>query len=159
MKRITFLFVILLFTSCEYFEKKKVYTDDLLQEELKTFNWNEVDTYPTFEACEQVTDKVASKRCFQQVVLQHVNQYLKDQHLVVTTSVNDTINLSLAINHQGQIEVQNIKSKEETERAIPHIDSLLRESVMTLPKIYPAIKRGQQVKTVFKLPIVVKITE
>ena len=35
-------------------------------------------------------------------------------------------------------------------------DSLLVASVKDLPNIFPAIKRGQQVKTEFKLPIIIK---
>jgi hypothetical protein len=47
--------------------------------------------------------------------------------------------------------------KPETKTEIPNIDSLLINSLKTIPKIYPAIKRGQQVTTSFEFPIVVRI--
>ncbi len=62
MNRIAFLFLIVLFTSCEYFDKKKINSKDLLEEELQTFNWNDVDTYPTFSSCDSITAKANTTR-------------------------------------------------------------------------------------------------
>jgi hypothetical protein len=157
MNRIVFLFLIILFTSCDYFEKKKVNSEDLLKEELQTFNWNDVDTYPTFSNCDSITNKDESKTCFQNTLLTNVNLYLEHQNLVVSDNVNDTIRLKLVIDSKGMLEVESISVKPETEFQIPEIDSLLRESLKSIPKIFPAIKRGQQVTTVFELPVIVKI--
>ena len=59
-----FLLIILL-TACNYFEKQKVNSEDLLEEELQTFNWNEVDMYPRFSNCDSIIEKEESKICFQ----------------------------------------------------------------------------------------------
>ncbi|WP_296311053.1 hypothetical protein [Winogradskyella sp. UBA3174] len=157
MNRFAFLFLIILFTSCDYFEKKKVYSDDLLEEELKTFNWNEVDTYPTFSSCDSITVKADSKVCFQNTLITNVNQFLSEQNLVVSNDINDTITLKISIDKKGILQVESIRYKPETEQEIPEIDSLLRQSLKSIPKIYPAIKRGQQVTTAFELPIIVRI--
>jgi hypothetical protein len=157
MRPIVFLLIILLATSCNYFEKKKVNSKDLLEEELQTFNWNAVDTYPTFSSCDSITAKEESKLCFQNTLLIHVNQFLEQQNIVVSEDVNDTITLKIIINNKGILEVESIDYKPETTIQIPEIDSLLRQSLKGIPKIYPAIKRGQQVTTVFELPIIVKI--
>ena len=157
MNRVVFLFLILLFTSCDYFEKKKVNSDDLLEEELQTFNWNDVDTYPTFNSCDSITAKAASKACFQNTLLSSVNQYLEQQNIIVSEDVNDTIRLQLIIDNKGILKVDSITVKPETRFQIPEIDSLLYQSIKSIPKIYPAIKRGQQVTTAFELPVIVKI--
>ncbi|MFC0603111.1 hypothetical protein [Winogradskyella pulchriflava] len=157
MNRIAFLLLIVLFTSCDYFEKQKVNSEDLLEEELQTFNWNDVDTYPTFTSCDSITVKEKSKACFQNTLLSHVNSYLQSQNIVVADDVNDTIRLKLIIDNKGFLEVSTIKIKPETQLLIPEIDSLLRQSLKGIPKIYPAIKRGQQVTTAFELPVIVKI--
>ncbi|WP_282041617.1 hypothetical protein [Winogradskyella flava] len=157
MNRVAFLFLIVLFTSCDYFEKKKVNSEDLLEEELQTFNWNDVDTYPTFSSCDSITAKEESKICFQNTLLSNVNQYLEQQNIVVSTDVNDTIRLKLVIDNKGLIKVDSIVVKSETQFQIPEIDSLLRQSLKGVPKIYPAIKRGQQVTTAFELPVIVRI--
>ncbi|NNE31563.1 MAG: hypothetical protein HKN40_04260 [Winogradskyella sp.] len=157
MSRIVSIIIFLLLTSCDYFEKQKVYSDDLLEEELKTFNWNEVDAYPTFSSCDSLTAKEESKICFQNTLLSRVNDYLEHQNLIVSKDVNDTISLKIIIDKNGSLVVDSIRIKPETVYEIPEIDSLLRQSLSELPKIYPAIKRGQQVTTTFLLPVIVKI--
>jgi len=157
MNRVAFLFLIVLFTSCDYFEKKKVNSEDLLKEELQTFNWNDVDTYPTFSSCDSIIAKEESKICFQNTLLANVNQYLEQQNIVVSTDVNDTIRLKLIIDNKGLLKVDSIVVKPETQFQIPEIDSLLRQSLKSVPKIYPAIKRRQQVSTAFELPVIVRI--
>lgn len=157
MKPIAILFILLFATSCNYFEKKKVYPEDLLEEELKTFNWNEVDTYPTFSSCDSIIIKKDSKVCFQNTLVTNVNQFLEAQNLIVFNDVNDTITLKIKIDNYGGLIIESIKIQPETLQEIPTIDSLLRESLKNIPKIFPAIKRGQQVTTAFELPVIVKI--
>ncbi|WP_178987226.1 hypothetical protein [Winogradskyella schleiferi] len=157
MNRIVFLLIFFLITSCNYFDKKKVYPEDLLEEELQTFNWNEVDTYPTFSSCDALTTKEESKACFQNTLITNVNQFLKAQNIVVSNDVNDTIRLNIKIDNYGALAIESIKIQPETIQEIPEIDSLLRQSLKSIPKIYPAIKRGQQVTTAFQLPVIVII--
>lgn len=157
MKPIIFLLILLLATSCSYFENKKVYTEDLLEEELQTFNWNEVDTYPTFSSCDSISEKEAIKACFQNTLVTNVNSYLKVQNIIVSEDVNDTIRLKITIDNKGLLNIESINFKSETAIQIPEIDSLLRQSLKGIPKIFPAIKRNQQVKTAFELPVILKI--
>lgn len=157
MNRIVCLLILIVATSCNYFEKKKVYPEDLLEEELQTFNWNEVDTYPTFSTCDSLTIKEENKVCFQNTLVNNVNAFLAAQNIVVSNDVNDTIRLKIIVNNEGVLEVESIKIKPETIEEIPEIDSLLKQSLKGIPKIFPAIKRGQQVTTAFELPVIVKI--
>jgi hypothetical protein len=157
MKPIIFLLILLLATSCSYFEKKKIYSKDILEEELQTFNWNEVDIYPTFSSCDSISIKEANKACFQNTLVSNVNRFLEAQNIVVSEDINDTIRLQISIDSKGLLEVKSISFKPETAVQIPEIDSLLRQSLKQIPKIFPAIKRNQQVKTAFELPVIVKI--
>jgi len=134
-----------------------VQSEDLLNEELQTFNWNDVDIYPTFDSCDSITDKMESKACFQRILLNKVSSYLKEQNIVVSEDVNDTVKMHLEINKLGDLKVQEIHMATETRTHIPELDSLLRQSLEELPKIYPAIKRNQHVTTVFELPVIVRI--
>jgi hypothetical protein len=145
--------------SCNYFEKKKVFTEDILNEELQTFNWNDVDEYPTFASCDTTLGKENKRQCFENTLLQVLNKNLLKQNIVVTEDVNDTILLKITIDNQGNFNVNDIQSNELTKAQIPKIDSLLIHSFDSLPKIYPAIKRSQQVTTQFSLPVVVRINE
>ncbi|MDY2585826.1 hypothetical protein [Winogradskyella aquimaris] len=157
MNRLACFLLLVLLTACDYFENQKVNSEDLLKEELQTFNWNDVDTYPTFSSCDSMTLKEDSRVCFQNTLLSHVNHYLASQNIVVSEDVNDTIRLKLMIDNRGHLEIEDIAIKPETRFQIPEIDSLLRQSLKGIPKIFPAIKRGQQVKTAFELPVIVRI--
>lgn len=159
MKRLTLVICAIILTSCNYFEKKKVYTKDILEEELQTFNWNDVDEYPTFASCDTTLGKENKRQCFENTLLQLLNNNLSEQNIVVTEDVNDTIFLKITIDNQGNFNVDDIQSSELTKAQIPKIDSLLIHSFDSLPKIYPAIKRSQQVTTQFSLPVVVRINE
>lgn len=157
MNRLACFLLLVLLSACNYFEKQKLNSEDLLKEELQTFNWNDVDTYPTFSSCDSMTVKEDSRVCFQNTLLSHVNHYLASQNIVVSEDVNDTIRLKLMIDNKGHLEIEDIAIKPKTRFQIPEIDSLLRQSLKGIPKIFPAIKRGQQVKTAFELPVIVRI--
>ncbi len=157
MKQIIIFSFIIFLSSCNYFEKKKVYSDDIVEEELQTINWKDVDQYPSFDACENLSNTLNKKQCFEKTLRDCVNNYLSKQNIVVTEDIEDTILLKININHSGKLSIKSININDEIKLQIPKIDSLLRHSFDSLPKIYPAIKRGQQVETEFVLPIVVKI--
>lgn len=159
MKRLLLIFFVIVLTSCNYFEKKKVYSKDILEDELQTFNWNEVDEYPTFESCDDTLGKENKRQCFEHTILQILNYSLSQQNIIVNEDVNDTILLTITIENTGNFRVDNIKKSQITTAQIPKIDSLLIHSFDSLPKVYPAIKRSQQVTTQFSLPVVVKINE
>ena len=154
MKRLILIAILVILTSCEYFNKKKIDTKDILDEELQSINWNDVDEYPTFAICDSSDNK---KTCFEDVLRNRLNDQLSKQNIIVTEDVSDTILLKIHIDNKGNFSIKNIVSSEMTKTQIPQLDSLLRHSFDSLPKIYPAIKRAQQVATEFSLPVVVNI--
>ena len=87
----------------------------------------------------------------------NVNRFLEAQNIIVSEDVYDTIRLTITIDNNGILKVESMTFKPETVNQIPEIDSLLRQSLRGIPKIFPAIKRGQQVTTAFELPVIVKI--
>ena len=158
MKNKVVVFLLLCcFSSCEYFDKKKVNTQDIVNEELRTFNWNEVDEYPTFDRCKELATKNSRKSCFESTLTSHIMAYLKDQPIVVTKDINDTINIKFSISDTGVLTVMDIAKNDLLNEQIPNIDTLLFNSLNNLPKIYAAIKRGQQVNSEFKLPIIISV--
>jgi len=152
------LFSLLLFVfSCNYFDKKKVYSEDILKEDLQTFNWNEVDEYPTFAICDSVSTKLQRKTCFESTLTTFIMSQLVAETIVVTKDINDTIVITFQISEEGKLSVEGIISSELIKQQIPKIDTYLFRSLKDLPKIFPAIKRSQQVKTEFKLPVVIHV--
>ena len=151
------IFVIFLFFySCDYFDKKKVNADDLLYESLQSFNWNEVDEYPIFESCDSSVSKAEKKACFENVLTTSIYEQLKQSQLIVTETLNDTLFLDFEISSSGQIDYVSSSGNPIIFRVIPNIDSIIKSSLTDLPNAYPALKRGQQVKTAFKIPLVLQ---
>ncbi|MCB0449365.1 MAG: hypothetical protein KDC97_04530 [Confluentibacter sp.] len=155
MKQICVFIIVLTLTSCEYFNVKKTSSDAILNEELQTFNWNEVDVYPSFSTCDALELKSEKTACFNQVLTTHILEYLQKVPITVTHDVTDTINLKFQVSETGTLSLLNIEVDSLVTREIPNIKALIHSSLDSLPKVYPAIKRGQQVKTEFELPIIV----
>ena len=157
MKYVTCFLLLIIATSCNYFDKRKVNADDLLTEDLKTVNWNDVDEYPVFESCSKASSKQERKVCFESTLTTLISNKLSQQEIIVTEELNDTIVIEFSISEVGFLEISSMKISDEVVKQIPTITDLLQKSVDSLPKIHPAIKRGQQVKTQFELPIILYV--
>ena len=153
---LVFIFILLL-TSCEYFNVKKTSSEAILKEELQTFNWNDVDEYPSFTICDSATSKEDKTLCFQQTITENITSYLLKERIVVTQDINDTIMLHFQVSKKGELLLLQAKIDSLTTQEIPNIRQFLNNSLDSLPKIFPAIKRGQQVTIEFKLPIVIHV--
>lgn len=157
MKYTTCFLLFFVFTSCNYFDKKKVDADELLSQELKTVNWNEVSEYPAFDSCVAVSSKQERKVCFESTLTTIISDRLSQQDIIVTEEVNDTIIIEFLISETGILEIHDIKVSNEVVTQIPEITELLQKSVDSLPQIHPATKRGNEVRTQFELPIILKV--
>ena len=157
MKQIAVLVLCFVLASCQYFDVEKTSSEAILKEELKTFNWTEVDSYPTFKACDTLQTKLDTKHCFESTLANHISSKLQENTIIVSQDINDTILLSFLISEKGECLISKIEIDSVTTLEIPEIKTLITESLNSLPKIYPAIKRGQQVKSQFKLPIVLQV--
>ncbi|MGE5944631.1 MAG: hypothetical protein ACM31G_09855 [Flavobacteriales bacterium] len=155
MKQFSTFLLLLMLCSCEYFNVKKVSSETILKEELQTFNWNDVDEYPTFSVCDSQSTKEEKKACFVQTLTGFIINYLQKDAIIVTQDIHDTINLNFKVTNTGDLILLDTKIDSLTNNEIPNIKQLLTESLDSLPKIFPAIKRGQQVTTEFKLPIII----
>jgi len=154
----TFLFLLIICaTSCEYFNVKKVSSQDIYKEEIQTVNWSAVDTYPTFSICDTFETKAEKKTCFENTLSQHITSSLQNETIVVSQDIKDTIMLEFKISETGKITIKKIEINDTTETEIPEIKKIIANSLNTLPKIFPAIKRDQLVKTEFNLPIIIAV--
>ena len=156
MKQIYVFILVLALTSCEYFNAKKTTPEAILKEELQSFNWNDVDVYPSFSVCDSIDSKSEKTACFTEILTNHILDYLQNKSIVVTHDVSDTINLKFQVSETGVLSLLNIETDSLILKEIPNIGALIYSSLDSLPKVFPAIKRGQQVKTEFELPVVIQ---
>lgn len=153
MQRIAFLLLFTLVVSCDYFDAKKINSEAILEEELKTFNWNTIDIYPAFGTCKTEATKEVLKQCFENTLSNHISEALEEETIIVNHDINDTIILEFLISEIGDIKLNKIVASETIKKAIPNLEGILINSLSNLPKLLPAIKRNQPVKTAFTLPI------
>ena len=156
MRLILSLFLCMTLFSCDYFEKKKVSSEEILEDSLKTFNWNEVDEYPFFKSCDSTASISEKKLCFERTISDSIGTHLGRTRLVVDDYIQDTVQISISIAQTGNVAIDSLEISGELTQRIPELDSIIRSAFNNLPEAYPAIKRGQPVNSVFKMPVIVE---
>jgi hypothetical protein len=152
--RFALIFCFIICFSCQYFEKKKLNSDVILEQELQMFKWDEVDQYPTFETCDDDNNYEENKACFESIFTTHIFEVLKDSDMVFLDSENDTILVNFLVSKIGEITISSLDASQLSEASTQNLNEILSASLLELPKLYPAIKRSQHVQTVFQLPII-----
>lgn len=147
----------LLFTSCQYFDKQVPSKEELLEKELKSINWNEVDEFPSIAECEKIKDEAMRKQCFFEFLTQTIQQKLSIDTLSVLYPELDTIDVKVTIFPDATMQFEPQFPKDSVAYDTIKIDSILHARLVDFPKVNPAIKRGIPVKTQFVLPVILKI--
>jgi len=157
MRKVLALLLIICASSCEYFNAKKIASEDIYKEEIKAINWNTIDIYPAFETCDKEATKEELKHCFETTLSNTISQALQQETIIVNQDIDDTVLLEFLISEKGDIQLQNVSVSDVINEAIPEIETILINSLSNLPTLLPAIKRDQPVKTAFTLPIEIKV--
>lgn len=157
MKQYYLFFVLLIFNSCQYFDKQIPSEKELLQKELKSINWKEVDEYPSVVDCEKIEDKKQRQQCFFEVLTQLIQDKLRVDTLSILYPELDTIEVKVTIFPNATMQFEPQFPKDSVAYDKTKIDSILKVRLVDFPKINPAIKRGIPVKTQFILPVILKV--
>ena len=155
MKYILSLFFLFFFFSCELNINKKISVDEILDEEWKTFNWSDVDEYPSFTTCDSLLTISQKKECFISTLSNQIYSDLISNTKTVNRIIQDTVILKFTISKDGKIDFDELIVDESIIDLRSLIDLSFKSSIKKLPKMFPAIKRGQQVNVKFSLPIYV----
>jgi len=157
LKRYSLFLVLIIFNSCQYFDKQVPSEKELLQKELKAINWKEVDEYPSVVDCDKIEDKKQRQQCFFEVLTQLIQEKLCNDTLAMLYPELDTIEVKVTVfpNATMQFEPQFPRDSVKYDRV--KIDSILKARLVDFPKINPALKRGLPVKTQFILPVILKV--
>ena len=159
MKKSLLIFCFFCFYNCDIEIKKKISVDEFIEDELKSFSWNEVDQYPVFENCLDFNDTAQKNNCFVETITENFRINLKKNNLVLNRTLVDTINLVLKIDKKGNIGIQSMTTRDENIKYKEIISISFDSTMNDLPKLYPAIKRGQEVDIIFNLPILISTEE
>lgn len=156
MHRIFLVFLLLLATSCQFFETEKVSSDEIFKDEIKTINWKDVDRYPSFTNCEDNLEKLEQKDCFINTISSHLYQSINKENMVVAREVYDTIKVNFEVASTGQLSILQIEIDSLLQNEFPDLEMWILNSVDSLQPVAPAYKRGIPVKTQFTLPVVIQ---
>jgi hypothetical protein len=156
LKQFISLLIILLFHSCQYFEKQVPSEKELLQKELKSINWKEVDEYPSVADCEKIVGKKQRQQCFFEVMSQLIQSKLDIDTLSILYPELDTIEVKVTIFPNATMQFEPQFPKDSVAYDTIKIDSILHARLIDFPKVNPGIKRGIPVKTQFILPVILK---
>ena len=155
MKYLKIVLILLLASSCQYFETDKISKETFYQEELKTIDWKDVDQYPAFPKCENFTEKTKQKSCFENALSSHLRQTFTNHNAIAVRDLNDTVTVKFTISNTGKLSIMEIQITETIKAEFPLLHNWLEESIDTLHPVAPAYKRGIPVATQFILPIII----
>ncbi len=157
MRKTLIIIFCFLFISCEFEIKidKKITADEFITEELKSFNWNDVDQYPVFESCLNINIVKNKNNCFVETITSSFRENLKTNNLVLNRTLIDTVRMVLKVDKMGEISIENMIISDQNNKYKEVITKSFQNTVSSLPKLYPAIKRGQEVDVIFNIPIII----
>ena len=145
-----------LFYSCNFdFEiQKKISADDYLNEELTLLKWDEVDQYPVFENCLEFDDILILNNCFIKTISDKFKSNLDALNLVIDRTIIEKVNLIMKVDKKGKISLEKINVSDQNRTYKEIIKLSFEKTILDLPKVYPAVKRGQQVDVIFNIPVI-----
>ena len=157
-KIIQLLFLLLAIQSCQYFEKQVPDEKELLEQELKKINWDEVDEFPSVLQCDIIKDAEIKRQCFFDYLAQTIQERIGIDTLRIEYPEIDTINVKITVNPDSSLQFETQYPNDSIALADKtKIDSILTSRLSDFPKVEPAIKRGVKVKTQFVLPVIIKM--
>ncbi|MGB1391397.1 MAG: hypothetical protein ACPG6C_01695 [Flavobacteriaceae bacterium] len=120
-------------------------------------DYSSVDVSPSFRVCDSLIEKDKKDTCFRTTLRQEIFSSLAKQSIQVPQSVDETIEVAITIQSNKEVKLTSIKSSDSLMAIVPSLKAILKKSVEELPAVYPAIKRGIPVTTVYKLPIKIAV--
>ncbi|MGB5819043.1 MAG: hypothetical protein WBG90_06125 [Saonia sp.] len=154
MRKLCILCLLYCLTSCDWLASKEVKTQKLVDQEMQSINWNDLDQYPLFSDCDELASKEEQKRCFESTLLMHFSMTLQEFDFVLDTQLNDTIYVDFLMDSDGLISVLEIEKSTMIDTQMPEFNGVITRSLKNLPRVEPALKRGIPVSAKFRIPLV-----
>jgi len=141
-------------TSCNLLISKEKKTQVLVDRELQTMDWNDVDSFPLFESCDETASKTGQKECFEQELLSHFSATILEFEFVLDEGIDSVVTVDFLVTQEGKIAILEIIKDQTIAKQMPEFEGIVRQSLKNMPPLAPAVKRGIPVSAKFRLPIV-----
>ncbi|MEO9891675.1 hypothetical protein [Aurantibacter sp.] len=159
MRKIFFLLFLCLMSSCGWLTSKEKKTQELVQQELLEIDFNEVDTYPLFENCDETLTKNGQRQCFEREVLANCAKILNQYRFVLKANTDKNVLVDFLVDQNGEVSVLRIQKDNSIDELMPEFNQLITQGLEELPPLAPALKRGIPVKAKFRIPIILNNAE
>lgn len=158
MQRFSLLLICSFLVSCNYFQSRTVQTENKVQEELLAIDWNDVDSYPLFELCDENMTKEVQRECFEEQMFNYFASAFGDAQFEVETDVNETLYVDFKIDEHGFITILEIEENIRINELLPGFNKEISNRLNDLTTVAPALKQGNPVSMKFRLPLVLNTT-
>jgi len=145
--------------SCDFISPNKTTLRNTTLADLE-IDFSDVDVYPLFMDCNNCDTSDKQNLCFEMELIRRLQKLTSKNVLDASGQVNDTVMVDILVNTEGKISIVKIYKNDIIAKQIPELDSLLYKSIASLPAaVQPSLKRGIPVNSMFKLPILVSVSE
>ncbi|MEY8019338.1 hypothetical protein AB8P51_00770 [Muriicola sp. SD30] len=142
-----------LLLSCDWLATPESKTQKLVEDELRSLDWNDVDQYPLFEGCDETVSKPDQRICFENTLLQNLAMHMEDFNFRAEKDIQTTVYIDFLVEKSGEIRVVEMENDAVLREQLPEFREIIIRSLRSLPKPAPALKRGVPVRSRFRLPL------
>lgn len=142
-----------LLLSCDWLTNTETRTQKLVEDELRGIDWNDVDQYPLFEACDETASKTDQRLCFERNLMENLSMSLQDFRFTSDSDLQSTIYIDFMVETTGEIQVVEMQNDSVLQGQIPQFREVILKSLRNMPRPEPALKRGIPVRSRFRLPM------
>ena len=154
MRKLGILCLLCFLVACDWFSSREAKTQKMVEQELQSIDWNEIDQYPLFDDCDETVSKTAQRECFENTLLLHFSMTLQDFEFVLDKDIEDSIYVDFLVDKEGGMTVLDIEEHSAIREQIPEFNGIITQSFKSLPRVAPALKRGIPVNAKFRIPLV-----
>lgn len=152
--KLILLLLISVLTSCQFIKEPPVF-NTWVSEEVAKVDWSQVDELPTIEPCLIFRSRALKKECFFAIISDSIyTKLLKGNNNFGLYTKIDTVRLVVTITSDNQLLFATKYNTGISEFEKQKVDSIIKNRLISFPKVYPAIKRGLPVTSNFEIPLV-----
>jgi|SRR5699024_4742275 len=154
MRYYYFLILFCLLCSCQFFQMERQTSEYILQEELKTINWHEVDVYPIFSDCKAL-DQDEQPDCFIEILHQKITNSIQRYAYEYSKPDFKELKFTIQVDKENKLDfnMDTLTVGFESDESYQIFKNYIQEGLDSIQVIEPALKRGIPVTTKFELPV------
>jgi len=145
---LTFLLLIF-FSSCNFM-------DGFFKKEVKRIDFNMVDEYPIFPNCDSLLTEEEKIACFERTLSEQIESDLTIYEFNPPITISEALIIHVRVDRYGVLSFQEIEAASASKQINPELIDVIKNSIATLPSAKPAKKRGNDVGSVYMIPLYIE---